>query len=158
MLQGQCTQTLYFWSSSKQQWVYWRKVLDPQDIIDCTTLPQLKSPPEVGGPVQKFPPLFFFLAGTLYFQALQIEIKMDRRATKKEQFLTRHINRSIALANYHTPINCIIWLHQYQLPLIHNLATIRACWITFNMPWRSWFVAFFAAGAVLSKKLACTHN
>jgi hypothetical protein len=60
-----------------------------------------------GGPVQEFLQ-FFFLAGTLFFQALLIKIKIDRQATKRDLILTMHINRSIALANYHMPINHII--------------------------------------------------
>jgi hypothetical protein len=46
MLQGQCTCVLEALQSNNQC-VYCRKVLDPQDIINCTTLLRLKIPPEV---------------------------------------------------------------------------------------------------------------
>ncbi len=97
---------------------------------------------------------FIFWREPLSLKPLRTGIKTDRHATKRErQFLTMHINRLFALANYRTLINCIIWLYQCHSPLIHNLATVRACWITFNMPWRSRFVAFLQQEQFCQKNL-----
>ncbi len=101
----------------------------------------------------------FFPCGNHFLWSLsKSKYKQTDEQQRERCFLTMHINRSIALANYCMPINHNIWLHQCQLSLIHNLATVRACWITFNMPWLLQFVVFFEAGAVMSKLLACTHN
>ncbi len=107
----------------------------------------------LGGPVQVFLPFFFFRQEPFSSKPLQIEIKMTDKQQRERQFLIAHINRSIALANNCMPINHIIWLHQCQLPLIHNFATVRACWITFNMPWWSRFVAFLQQEQFCQKNL-----
>ncbi len=109
------------------------------------------------GPVQDFPPFDFFLAGTIFFEASPNQNK-NRQTSNKERDNFWQLTWSIVLANYCMLINHILQLHQCQLPLIHNFATVRSCQITFNMPWPSRFDAFFAAGAVLSKNLACMHN
>ncbi len=123
----------------------------------CDGAMQGKLPNGARGSSTRLLAIFFFLAGTIFFEASPNH-KTDRQATKRETISTTHINRSIALAKYCMPINHNIQLHQCQLPLIHNLATVKACWITFNMPWQLRILAFFAAGAVMSKNLACTHN
>ncbi len=73
----------------------------------------------LGGPVQDFPPFFFFPGGNhLLWSLSKYKLKQTDEQQRERQFLTTHINRLIALANYCTPINHIIWLHQCQSPII----------------------------------------
>jgi hypothetical protein len=82
----------------------------------------------IRGSSTRVPAICFFPGRNNSLRSLsKSKSKQTDEQQRERQFLTRHINRSTALANYRTPMNHIYQLHQCQLPLNHNLATVRAC-------------------------------
>jgi hypothetical protein len=96
----------------------------------------------------------FFWCDTLIFEPFLKHKKGADNQQKRRRLLTTHINIIITLAHYCPPINHSMQWYPCWLPSNGKLATIRARWITFNMPWQLPIVVFFIA---VYKKTA-KHN